>query len=135
MFALLLATALSAPVIQWPQFFSAVSTRGLTFSSTLRRLEGHRVRLRGYSVAWPEIDRGVLLTAMPYGDPHEVEETDVPFDAVAVVWRDGMALPPTPRRPTVEGTLRLGNRDVGPVIVAVTLDDAVPAPPASEPER
>lgn len=129
MFALLLSVALSTPVIGWPQFFAKVSAQGLTYSQTLRHLEGHRVRLRGYSVAWPEIEHGVLLTSTPYGDPHEVEETDVPFDAVAVVWRSGLALPPTPRRPTVEGTLRLGNRNAGPVIVAITLEDAVPAPP------
>jgi hypothetical protein len=93
------------------------------------QLDGHRVRLRGYAVANPPIEGGILLARWEYTDPHEVDETDIPFDAVAVVWRKSINVPLVPRRPTVEGTPRLGNRDVGPVIVSITLEDATPVLP------
>jgi len=126
--ALLVATTFSRtpPVLTWNDFFVAVSAGGMTYSDVAKHLVGHRVRLRGYSVNNPPIENGVLLTHFPYGDPHEVDETDIPYDAVAVMWRKGLDIPRIPSRPTVEGLLHLGNRDVGPVIVSITLEDATP---------
>src|SRR5262245_25485846 len=128
---LLVAAALRPPVAQltWDDFFSAVQASGVTYSDRVRALDGHRVRVRGYAVLNPPLEHGVLLTRFGHQDPHGVEETDVPFDAVAVLWRSGLATGPVPRRPTVEGILRLGNRDVGPVIVSITLEDATPVMP------
>ena len=132
---LLLSVLKPAVPIDWPEFFSSTKTTGLTFSDKLLRLNGQRVRLRGYSVGTPSVPGGLLVTHMPYDDPHEVEEVDVPYDAVLVLWRKGTAIPPVPHRPTIEGILHLGNHDSGPVIVAVTIDDAVPALAASTPQR
>jgi hypothetical protein len=66
------------------------------------------------------------LSKDPYSDPHDVDETDV--DVVGVVWRKGLPLPPVPGRPTVEGTLRPGNRELGEQMVAIPLENAVPVP-------
>jgi hypothetical protein len=77
---------------------------------------------------------GLLLTKSSFSDPHAVDETDVPFDAVGILWRTGIALPPVPARPTIEGTLRLGNRTLGEQVVVLTLEDAVPVyPPGKTP--
>ena len=118
---------LLAVVITWPEFFAHATPHGLEYSAKLHQLAGTRVVLRGYSVAKPAIDGGILLTHFPYSEPHDLDETDVPYDAVAVIWRKGIALPPIPRRPTIEGTLRLGNRSHSGQMTAVTLEDAVPA--------
>ena len=99
------------------------------FSDRLKALEGQRVRLRGYSVTRPPIPGALFLTRIPYAesDPHQDgDELDLPYDAVGVVWRKAITLPPVPRYPTVEGVLRLGNRTLGGQIVIVTLEDAVP---------
>lgn len=61
------------------------------------------VRLRGFPVTFPEVDGALLLSRMPFSDPHEVDETDVPFDTVAVVGRCGVDIPPVPGRPTPAG--------------------------------
>jgi len=66
---------------------------------------------------------------MSYDDPHDVDDTDVPFDTVAVLWRKGITVPPVPSQPTVEGVLHLRNYDAGPVIVPLRLDDATPVYP------
>lgn len=117
----------SAAVIGWDMFYESVRASGLTFSEGMKALEGRRVRLRGHSVGHPRIEGGLLLTRFEHEDPHGVEEHDLPFDAVAVLWRSGIDLPPVPRRPTVEGVLRLGNRRIGEdVIVTVTIEEAVP---------
>lgn len=121
MFYVLLATAIS-----WSDFFSRVTPRGIEYSAALRRLAGARVVLRGYSVPVPPIEGGILLTRLPYSESAEVEETDVPFDAVAIIWRKDIELPPIPRRPTIEGTLRIGNLTHSAQTVVVTLDDAIP---------
>lgn len=119
-----------APVtIDWPDFFSRVSTLGLEYSERLRALEGQRVRLRGFSISHPRVPGGVLLSRDPYSDPHDVEETDVPYDAVGVLWRKSIPIPAVPARPTVEGTLSLGNHTLGDQTVAILLEDAVPVFP------
>ncbi len=120
------------PTIDWPDFFASVTTQGVIFSERMKALEGKRVRLRGFSVKQPPVPEGLLLTRIPFveSDPHGPgAELDVPFDAVGVVWRKGTTIPPVPASPTVEGTLRLGNRTVGGQIVALALDDAVPVLP------
>lgn len=122
-----------APSIAWPDFFSRVSTEGLVYSEKLRALEGRRVRLRGFAVTNPPVPGGLIMTRDPYSDPHDVDETDVPYDAVGVLWRKGLAITAVPGRPTVEGTVRLGNHEVGSQIVAILLEDAVPAPPRRKP--
>lgn len=122
------------PTIEWSQFFASVSTQGLVYSDRLKALEGRRVRLRGYSVVRADLPGGLLLTHQRFveSDPHSDEdELDIPYDAVGVLWRSGLAIPPVPSRPTVEGTLRLGNQRVGAETVAITLHDAVPVLPAS----
>lgn len=122
MFYVLLTAAIS-----WPEFFSHVSPQGVEYSEKLRQLAGTRVVLRGYSVPIPPIEGGILLTQFPYSESHELEETDVPYDAVAIIWKKGVELPPIPRRPTIEGTLRLGNRTHSGQTTVITLEDCVPA--------
>ena len=117
------------PTLTWNDFFASVSPTGVTYSDVAKKRENHSVRVRGYAVVTPPLEHGILLTRFPYNDPHEVEETDIPFDAVAVLWRKGIVIPRVPTRPTVEGVLHLGNRDVGPVIVSITLEDATPVYP------
>lgn len=123
MFYVMLATAIS-----WSELFSSATPHGIEYSEKLRQLAGTRVVLRGYSVTNPPIEGGILLTHFPYAEAHEIEETDVPYDAVAVLWRKDVALPPIPRRPTVEGTLRLGTRIHSGQSTAITLEDCMPAP-------
>ncbi len=127
--------SLSPATIDWPDFFASVSTQGVVFSDRLKALDGKRVRLRGFSVTHPPVPGGLLLTRIPFveSDPHEEgSELDLPFDAVGVLWRKGIALPPVPGRPTIEGTLKLGNRDLGGQIVALAVVDAVPAVPRAK---
>jgi len=119
-----------APTIDWPDFFASVSTQGVVFSERLKALDGRRVRIRGFAVAYPTVPGGLLLSKDPFSDPHAVEETDLPFDAVGILWKPGLRIPAVPARPTVEGVLRLGNRKVGDQIVAIVLDDAAPVYPA-----
>ena len=88
-------------------------------------------RIRVVRVA--PVPRGLLLTRAPFAesDPYEPDtELDLPYDTVGVVWRRGIALPPVPSRPTVEGTLRLGNRTLSGQVVTILLEDAVPVVPA-----
>jgi hypothetical protein len=122
---------LFAIVITWTDLFAKVSPHGVEYSEKLKQLAGTRVILRGYSVTNPPVEGGILLTHFPYSESHEIEETDVPWDAVGVIWRKRLHLPPVPRRPTVEGTLRLGNRTHSGQTVLLTLEDAVPVVEAS----
>ncbi len=128
------SSAAAPPVIDWPDFFTSVSARGVVYSDRLKALNGKRVRIRGYSVVREGWKGGILLTRVPYvqSDPHGPDaEFDIPFDTVGVVWREGLKLPPVPERPTVEGVLRLGNRTLAEQIVALSLDDAVPTVPGA----
>ncbi|MBV9493234.1 MAG: hypothetical protein JOZ54_03225 [Acidobacteria bacterium] len=129
---LLLLSLFAVPSLEWGTFHSSMTAQGITFSDPIKALDGQRVRLRGYAVTYPRLDGGLFLTRFEHEDPHGVEEHDLPFDAVGVVWRKGIALPPVPRRPTVEGTLRLGNRRFGEEFVSMTLEDAVPVIPTKK---
>ena len=115
-----------APTIDWTGFFSRVSVKGAEYAPQLRALEGKRVLLRGHAVLEPMPPGGIFLTRVPSERLHPDDEETLPWDSVAVTWRPGTALPPIPHRPTVEGTLRLGNRRVGAESVILTLEDAVP---------
>ena len=92
------------------------------------------MRVRGYSISAPRIPGALLLAREPFA-ASDAEETEIPFDAVAAVWREGIDLPPVPARPTIEGTLRLGNREIGGQIVSITLEDASPVYPGKIPSR
>ncbi len=126
------SSAPEPPTIDWPELFASVTVRGVVYSDRIKALDGKRVRFRGYSVVREGRKGGILLTRVPYveSDPHGPDsEFDIPYDAVGVVWRDGLKVPPVPERPTVEGTLRLGNRTVADQIVVLSLEDAVPTVP------
>ncbi len=128
----------STPTVDWTGFFSTVSVSGAEYSPALKALEGKRVRLRGHAVLEPVPPGGLFLTRVPSERLHPDDEETLPWDSVAVAWRPGIVLPPIPSRPTVEGTLRLGNRRVGQENVILTLEDAVPVvgpPPAALPSR
>ncbi|GAC1394870.1 MAG: hypothetical protein NVSMB68_11280 [Thermoanaerobaculia bacterium] len=118
---------LLAAVITWSDFFTRVTPHGAEYSDKPRQLAGTRVVLRGYAVANPPIEGGILLTQFPYSKSLELEETDVPYDAVAIIWRQNFEIPPIPSRPTIEGTLRLGNRTHSGQTTMITLEDCVPA--------
>lgn len=113
------------PTIDWPDFFARVLVQGVEYSDRIKDLEGRRVRLRGYSIRTPEI-AGALLLSREMFAASDAEETEIPFDAVGVIWKRGISLPPIPTRPTVEGTLRLGSRELGSQVVPIALEDAVP---------
>lgn len=118
---------LLVPTIRFENFYSSIRAEGLTYSDEMKALDGKRVQLRGYTVGHPKIDGGLLLTRFEHEDPHGVAEHDLPFDSAAVLWRKDIELPEIPRRPTVEGVLRLGNRRFGESqVVTVTLEDATP---------
>lgn len=127
MHILLLIAALTIPTITWETFYATIGATGVRYSDPMRALEGKRVQIRGYAVEHPRLQGGLFLTRFGHNDPHGVEEHDLPFDATAVIWRKGIAVPPVPKRPTIEGVLRLGNRSFGPdQVVTMTLEDAVP---------
>jgi hypothetical protein len=121
------APAPPASRVEWREFFSKVTTEGAEFSEKLRSLEGKRVLLRGYAIFEPRPDGGLYLTRFPEGKLHPDDEETLPWDAVGVVWRKGIHLPKIPPYPTVEGTLRLGNRQLGTETVILLLEDALPA--------
>lgn len=121
------------PTIDWPDFFASVTNQGVVFSEHLKTLEGQRVRLRGFRVTNPPVTGGLVVTRIRFveSDPHGPgAELDLPYDAVGVIWRRGLALPKVPARPTIEGTLRLGNRTFSGQVVTILLEDAVPVLPA-----
>lgn len=128
-------TPAAAPAIDWPQFFAHVGNEGLVYSDVLKSLEGKRVRLRGYAILEPAVPGGLLLGRDAAPALHDVDEVEVPYDAVGVLWRKGLKVPPPPARPTVEGILRLGNHDLGGQIVAILIDDATPVAPAAPHQR
>ncbi len=116
----------STPTIDWDGFFSRVSVKGAEYAPQLKALEGKRVRLRGHAVLEPMPPGGIFLTRVPSERLHPDDEETLPWDSVAVTWRSGITLPPIPPRPTVEGTLRLGNRRLGAENVILSLEDAIP---------
>lgn len=116
----------SLPHLTWDDFFAKVETTGATFSDRLRALDGKRVVLRGFAVADPKPEGGLFLTRFPEAKLHPDDEDTLPWDSVGVVWRKGRKLPAIPKQPTIEGTLRLGNRGLGTETVILVLEDAVP---------
>jgi hypothetical protein len=116
----------SIPTVDWSTFFSTVSVRGAEYAPELEALNGKRVRLRGHAVIEPVPQGGLFLTRVPSERLHPDDEETLPWDSVIVLWRTGIMLPPIPSRPTVEGTLRTGNRRIGSETVILTLEDAVP---------
>jgi hypothetical protein len=118
------------PSIAWPEFFAHIGNQGLEYSETLKALDGKRVRLRGYAIPTPGVPGGLLLGRDASSELHDVDEIEVPYDAVGVLWKKGLALPRIPARPTVEGRLRLGNHRLGGQAVAILIEDAIPVVPA-----
>jgi hypothetical protein len=116
----------SIPHLAWDDFFAKVETTGATFSDRIRALDGTRVVLRGYAVVDPKPEGGLFLTRFPEARLHPDDEDTLPWDSVGVVWRKSRKLPAIPRQPTIEGTLRLGNRELGTETVILVLEDAVP---------
>jgi hypothetical protein len=120
------AQAPSTTTIEWSGLFSSVSVKGAEYSPAVKALQGKRVRLRGWAVVEPVPPGGLFLTRVPSERLHPDDEETLPWESAIVVWKEGIAVPPVPARPTVEGTLRLGNRRVGAENVILTLEDAVP---------
>jgi hypothetical protein len=118
------------PTIDWPAFFSRVANQGLEYSESMRALEGKRVRLRGYAILDLDVPGGLLLSHDPGAELHDAGEVELPYDAVGVQWRKGLSIPSVPKRPTIEGTLRLGNHVLGGQTVAILIEDATPVYPA-----
>ena len=114
------------PHLSWDDFFAKVETTGATFSDRIRALDGTRVVVRGYAVVDPKPDGGLYLTRFPEARLHPDDEDTLPWDSVGVVWRKGRKLPAIPKQPTIEGTLRLGNRGLGTETVILVLEDAIP---------
>lgn len=113
------------PAVSWEELFAASSPTAIEFSARAKQVEGTRVRLRGYRLASPKLAGGVFLTRVP-DVVVEHDRADLPWDAVAVVWDPALEIPEVPSRPTVEGTLRLGNRDAGGHRVILALENARP---------
>ena len=116
----------SPPTIDWREMFSSVSVSGAEYSPGVTALQGKRVRLRGWAVVEPVPPGGLFLTRVPSERLHPDDEETLPWESAVVVWKAGISVPPVPARPTVEGTLRLGNRRIGAETVILTLEDAVP---------
>ncbi|HEY3349705.1 MAG TPA: hypothetical protein VGM13_08015 [Thermoanaerobaculia bacterium] len=121
-----LSAADALPHLTWNDFFARVESTGATFSDRMRALDGTRVVLRGYAVGDPRPDGGLYLTHYPEGKLHPDDEDTLPWDSVGVVWKKGRKVPAIPKQPSVEGTLRLGNCDLGTETVILVLEDAVP---------
>jgi hypothetical protein len=114
------------PHLGWDDFFSKVESTGATFSDRMRALDGTRVVVRGFAVLDPKPDGGLYLTHYPEGRLHPDDEDTLPWDSVGVVWKKGRKIPAIPKQPSIEGTLHLGNRELGTETVILVLEDAVP---------
>lgn len=114
------------PHLTWADFFAKVETTGATYSDRLKALDGQRVILRGNAVQDPKPEGGLYLTRNPEARLHPDDEDTLPWDSVGVVWRKGLKIAAVPSRPSIEGTLRVGNRHVGTETVILVLEDAVP---------
>lgn len=116
----------SLPHLTWADFFAKVETTGATFSDRLKALDGQRVVLQGNAVQDPKPEGGLYLTRNPEARLHPDDEDTLPWDSVGVVWRKSLQVTSVPSRPLIEGTLHLGNRQVGTETVILVLEDAVP---------
>jgi hypothetical protein len=121
----------NVPLLDWEDLFSKVGVTGVEFRSDVRGLEGKRVRLRGWAVAQPVPAGGLFLTRLAHERLHPDDAESLPWDAVGLLWRNGLSMPAVPKRPTIEGTLRLGTRRLGDESLILVLEDAVPWLPAS----
>lgn len=116
----------SLPHLAWNDFFAKVESTGATYSDRLKELDGKRVVLRGNAVQEPKPAGGLYLTRHPETRLHPDDEDTLPWDAVGVVWRKSVRVTGVPSRPSIEGTLRVGNRQVGTETVILVLEDAIP---------
>jgi hypothetical protein len=114
------------PHLTWNDFFAKVQSTGATFSDRLCALDGARVVVRGYAVVDPRPAGGIYLTHFPEGKLHPDDEDTLPWDSIGVVWKKGREVPAIPKQPSIEGTLHLGNRELGTERVILVLEDAVP---------
>jgi hypothetical protein len=103
-----------------------VETTGATYSDRLKDLDGKRVVLKGNAVFEPMPKGGLYLTRNPESKLHPDDEDTLPWDSVGVLWRKNVRVTRVPSRPSVEGTLRIGNRQVGTETVILVLEDAIP---------
>lgn len=125
------ASSADVPLLDWDGLFSSVSASGAEFKPEVKALEGKRVRLRGYAVVQPVPPGGLFLTRLPHERLHPDDAESLPWDAVGMIWRKGLSLAAVPKRPTLEGTLRLGTRRLGDESVILMIEDAVPWLPPS----
>ncbi len=116
----------SLPHLTWADFFAKVETTGATYSDRLKELDGQRVVLKGNAVQDPKPEVGIYLTRNPEARLHPDDEDTLPWDSFGVVWRKGLKVAAVPSRPSIEGTLHVGNRQVGTETVILVLEDAVP---------
>jgi hypothetical protein len=116
----------SLPHLTWADFFAKVESTGATYSDRLKELDGHRVVLKGNAVLEPRPEGGLYLTRNPEARLHPDDEDTLPWDSVGVLWRKSVRVPRIPSRPSIEGTLRVGNRQVGTETVILVLEDAIP---------
>ena len=116
----------SLPHIGWDDFFAKVESTGATYSDRLKDLDGRRVVLRGNAVMEPMPAGGLYLTRNPESKLHPDDEDTLPWDSVGVIWRKNVRVARVPSRPSIEGTLRVGNRQVGTETVILVLEDAIP---------
>lgn len=79
----------------------------------MKALEGKRVSFQGYAVIQPVPDGGRFLTRRPHERLHPDDAESLPWDAIGLLRRRGLSMPAVPKRPTVEGTPRLGSRSLG----------------------
>lgn len=125
------SSSADVPLLDWDGFFSTVGATGAEFRPEVKALEGKRVRLRGYAVVQPVPPDGLFLTRLPHERLHPDDAESLPWDAIGLLWRKGFSLAAVPKRPTFEGTLRLGTHRLGDESVILVLEDAVPwLPPA-----
>jgi hypothetical protein len=120
------SSSADVPLLDWDGLFSTVGVTGAEFRPEVRALEGKRVRLRGHSVVQPVPPDGLFLTRLPHERLHPDDAESLPWDAIGLLWRKGASLAAVPKRPTLEGTLRLGTRRLGDESVILVLEDAVP---------
>lgn len=124
------SSSADVPLLDAATLFSKVGATGAEFRDEVKALEGRRVRYRGYAVVQPVPAGGLYLTRLPHERLHPDDAETLPWDAIGLRWRNGLSPTAVPRRPTVEGTLRLGNLRLGGETVVLLLDDAVPWVPA-----
>jgi hypothetical protein len=120
------SSSAEVPLLDWDGLFATVGSTGAEFKSEVRALDGSRIRLRGYAVVQPVPPGGLFLTRLQHERLHPDDAESLPWDAVGLLWRKGLSMSAVPKRPTIEGTLRIGNRRLGDETVILVLEDAVP---------